>query len=104
MYYTYILKSIKTAGAIYIGHTSDLKSRVSQHNSPNNNGYSKRHAPWAVETYIAFADEKDAKTFELYLKSSSGKAFMKKRLISNEFREALEKFNNGRIKNRVSVA
>lgn len=102
MYYTYILRSLKNPGAIYIGYTGDLKSRIAQHNSPNNNAYSKRHAPWAVETYIAFADEKDAKTFELYLKSSSGKAFMKKRLISSEFREALEKFNNGRNKAQVS--
>ncbi len=100
MYYTYILKSIKTSGAIYIGYTSDLKSRLSQHNSPNNNGYSKRHAPWVVETYVAFSDEKDAKKFELYLKSNSGKAFMKKRLISNQFKEILEQFNNGRNKER----
>ena len=53
-----------------------------------------------METYIAFSYEEDAKTFELYLKSSSGKAFMKKRLISSEFEEALEKFNNGRNNER----
>jgi len=102
MYYTYILRSIKNPGAIYIGYTSDLTSRMTRHNSPNNPGYSKRHAPWELETYIAFSDEKDAKTFKLYLKSSSGKAFMKKRLISSDFKEALEKFNNGRNKCPVS--
>jgi len=96
MYYTYILKSLKIPGAIYIGYTSDLKSRLESHNSPENQGYTKRHAPWEVESYLAFTEEGDAKRFEVYLKSSSGKAFMRKRLISNQFREALAEFNNGR--------
>lgn len=98
MYYTYILKSNKNPGAIYIGYTKDLRARLSQHNNPQNPGYSKRHAPWVLETYLAFSEENDAKRFETYLKSSSGKAFMKKRLLSDMFKEALEKFNNGRSK------
>ncbi|MBI5055637.1 MAG: GIY-YIG nuclease family protein [Nitrospirae bacterium] len=96
MYYTYILKSIKTPGAIYIGYTGDLTSRLEQHNDPQNTGYTRRHAPWEIETSIAFSEKEEAQRFELYLKSSSGKAFMKKRLLSGEFREVLEKFNNGR--------
>jgi len=96
MYFTYILRSLKTSGAIYIGYTNDLKSRLANHNSPQNTGYTKRHAPWEVETYLAFSDRAEAKRFEHYLKSSSGKAFMKKRLISNHFKEALVEFNNGR--------
>ncbi len=103
MYYTYILKSLKVPGAIYIGYTSDLKSRLADHNSPQNAGYSKRHAPRRIETYLAFSDQDDAKRFETYLKSSSGKAFLKKRLVSVQFKEALEKFNNGRNKSQISV-
>jgi len=98
MYYVYILRSIKTPGASYIGYTGDLNSRVAHHNSPHNLGYTKRHAPWEIESYIALSDERDAKKFEVYLKSSSGKAFMKKRLISNHFNDAVAKFNNGRKK------
>jgi putative endonuclease len=98
MYYTYILRSIKNPGAIYIGYTSDLKSRLAHHNGPHNHGYTKRHAPWDVETYVAFSEEMDAKRFEVYLKSSSGKAFMKKRLISSQFKKNLEEFNNNRNK------
>ncbi len=100
MFYTYILKSIKNSGATYIGHTKNLKSRLAKHNNPKNTGYSKRYAPWTLETYLAFSEEKEAKRFEMYLKSSSGKAFMKKRLISNQLKEALEKFNNRRDKVR----
>jgi predicted GIY-YIG superfamily endonuclease len=98
MYYTYILRSIKTPGAIYIGYTSDLNCRLEQHNSSHNNGYTKRYAPWSIESYVAFSDEEDAKRFEVYLKSSSGKAFMRKRLISNQFKEVLVEFNTGRRK------
>ncbi len=99
MFYTYILKSTKNQGAIYIGYTKNLKSRLAQHNNPQNYGYSKRYAPWVLETYLAFSEEREAKRFEVYLKSSSGKAFMKKRLISNYFKEALEKFNRERKNN-----
>ncbi|MEW6599692.1 MAG: GIY-YIG nuclease family protein [Nitrospirota bacterium] len=98
MFYTYILRSLKTSVAIYIGYTSDLKARLDRHNSPNNNGYTKRHAPWEIETYIAFTQKVDAQRFELYLKSSSGKAFMRKRLLSDQFIEAIEKFKNGRTR------
>lgn len=98
MYYTYILSSIKQPGAIYIGSTKNLKSRIQEHNASNNKGISKRYAPWSIETYISFQTIAQAKKFEKYLKSNSGKAFLRKRLISNFFREALEKFNNGRGK------
>ncbi len=96
MHYTYILKSMKELGAIYIGYTKDLNGRLAQHNSPVNRGYTKRYAPWELETYLAFSEEREAKMFEAYLKSSSGKAFMRKRLISDQFKEAIEQINNGR--------
>ena len=97
MYYTYILRSLKQGGAVYIGYTNDLKLRLIQHNSKHT-GHSDRYSPWEIESYFAFTDECQAKDFERYLKSSSGKAFMNKHLISNHFEEALKKFNNGRVK------
>lgn len=54
MYFTYILKSLKQEGAIYIGSSGNWENRLDQHNSPTNTGYSKRHAPWQVESYFAF--------------------------------------------------
>lgn len=96
MFYTYILKSKKQPGAIYIGYTFDLKKRLAEHNDPKHKSYSKRHSPWTIETYISFSKEIDAKRFEIYLKSNSGKAFMRKRLLSEEFKKSLAEFNNGR--------
>lgn len=103
MYYTYILKSLSQRGAIYIRYTDNLRVRLTQHNSIKNNGVTKCYQPWDIETYVGFTNAQEAKEFEKYLKSNSGKAFMHKRLLSKEFVLALKKFNNGRG-NKISVA
>ncbi len=76
----YILKSIKDTKKYYIGITKDLNRRLEEHNG-GESGYSKRYAPWEVETYIVFKNKKLAEEFERYLKVGSGNAFLKKRLI-----------------------
>jgi len=80
VFYTYILRSSKSK-IFYYGQTSDLKKRLKEHNS----GLSvatKPHIPWMLVWYCAFPTAKQAKDFELYLKSGSGKAFAYKRLVS----------------------
>ena len=77
----YILRSLKTSDRIYIGYTTDLERRLREHNRSESE-YTKRFAPWQVETYIAFQDVTRAKQFETYLKSGSGHAFLRKRLVS----------------------
>jgi predicted GIY-YIG superfamily endonuclease len=53
----------------------------------------KPHAPWKLVWYCAFETEKQARDFELYLKTGSGKSFAYKRFVS----VALAKdFENGR--------
>ena len=83
MYYVYVLKSSKS-GNLYTGWTTDLKRRFQEHND----GLSfatKPYLPWKLIFYSAFETERLAKDFELYLKSGSEKAFLKKRLISEAF-------------------
>ncbi|MDZ7786065.1 MAG: GIY-YIG nuclease family protein [Candidatus Saccharibacteria bacterium] len=82
MHYTYILKSISQEGAIYIGSTSDLKRRIGKHNANPDSKHVDKYRPWKIESYFAFSDKREAENFERYLKSSSGKSFLKKRLIS----------------------
>ena len=65
MYYTYILRSIKTPGTVYIGYTHDLESQLIQHNSLQNHGYTGRHSPWEIESYMAVSQKNDAKKFSL---------------------------------------
>ena len=76
----YILISEKDPNRLYVGVTDDLKRRLVEHNCVSS-GYSKRYAPWSIRTFITLSDEKQAVTLEKYLKSGSGFAFLKKRLI-----------------------
>ena len=80
MYYTYILKSSKSS-KLYYGYTSDLKRRIKEHNEGKSE-YTRPFLPIKLIFYAAFEKENKAKDFELYLKSGSGKAFVKKRLVS----------------------
>jgi len=53
----------------------------------------KPHLPWKLVWYASFIAEKEARDFELYLKTGSGKAFAYKRLLKVALRED---FSTGR--------
>ena len=79
LYYVYIIQSLKQPERFYSGYTTDLADRLAHHNAgavPS----TKRYEPWSYKTYIAFTDEQQARAFERYLKTQSGRAFSKKRL------------------------
>ncbi len=78
MHYVYILEL--SNNSYYVGQTSDLKKRIKDHNKGNTN-YTKKYLPVKLHFYCAFKSKKKAIEFEKYLKSGSGKAFKKKRLI-----------------------
>jgi len=79
MYYTYILKS-STDGTKYIGYTTDLKNRLREHNQGQSK-YTSTKTPFMLIWYCAFKTKEKAINFEKYLKSSSGFAFARKRLV-----------------------
>jgi putative endonuclease len=79
MTYVYLLRSLECADRHYVGVTADLLSRLKRHNA-GEVSHTSKYAPWAIKTYVAFSDEKQAFAFEKYLKSPSGRAFAKKRL------------------------
>jgi putative endonuclease len=78
-FYVYILQSHLDPERFYVGLTDDLPMRLRRHNSGQVLHTAKRK-PWRVKTYVAFCDRPKAAQFERYLKSSSGRAFVKKRL------------------------
>jgi len=80
MYYVYILVSINNSTQTYIGFTADLKERLESHNSGANKHTSK-FKPWKVVWYCSFMSKGKAIAFEKYLKSASGIAFRRKRLL-----------------------
>ena len=76
----YILRSISHPERLYIGLTADLGRRVLTHNTDSST-YSKRFSPWKLEASISVGEKKTAEDLERYLKSGSGFAFLKKRLL-----------------------
>jgi putative endonuclease len=74
MYYTYVIESIRHPENRYIGHTSDLKQRVAEHNAGRCD-HTAKFVPWKLKIYIAFETLEQAQHFERYLKSGSGHAF-----------------------------
>jgi predicted GIY-YIG superfamily endonuclease len=77
--YVYILRSQNRRDKYYTGLTSDLRTRLKEHNSGGGRHTSRYH-PWEIKTAIAFTDPARARAFEVYLKSASGRAFAEKRL------------------------
>lgn len=80
MQIVYILTSCQHPERYYIGITNDLERRLKEHNA-GDSIYSKRYAPWQLETHITFRSKQRAEDFEKYLKSGSGFAFIKRRLL-----------------------
>jgi predicted GIY-YIG superfamily endonuclease len=80
MHYVYILNSLVNISQSYIGSTTDLKKRLESHNYGENKHTSK-FKPWKIVWYCAFLSKERAVMFEKYLKTSSGIAFRRKRLI-----------------------
>jgi len=79
-YYLYILRSQKDKTKLYIGSTHDLEFRIKEHNQGKSQ-YSKIYTPWELEVFISFKTRDLAQSFERYLKSGSGHAFLKKRFL-----------------------
>ncbi|MEK7088894.1 MAG: GIY-YIG nuclease family protein [Patescibacteria group bacterium] len=77
MYYVY---SLKCKDGFYVGCTDDLKDRLSRHQKGNIPATSNR-LPLELDFYFAIKDKYKAFNFEKYLKSGSGRAFIKKHLI-----------------------
>ena len=79
MIYVYLLQSHTSPDQRYVGLTTDLKRRLTEHNAGKSH-FTSRFIPWRLVTYIAFSDQAKATAFERYLKSGSGHAFLRKHL------------------------
>jgi len=79
MYYTYILQSDQD-GTYYIGYTSDLERRISDHNSGLSR-YTSQNTPWRLVYFEAFESKTLAIKRERFLKKQKSKDFYQ-RLIA----------------------
>ena len=77
MYYIY---SLKCKDGFYVGCTDNIEDRIARYTK----GYvpaTANRLPISLEFYITISDKYKAYEFEKYLKSGSGRAFMKKHLF-----------------------
>ena len=75
--FVYVLRSVRDPSRPYIGLTSDVPSRVADHNAGRCT-HTARYRPWHLHVSIELPDEQRAVAFERYLKSGSGRAFAKR--------------------------
>lgn len=78
MWYVYLLRCAD--GSTYTGCTSNIEARMERHRRGEVN-YTSTRLPVELSGYTAFTDKYKAYDFERYLKTGSGRAFAKKRLL-----------------------
>lgn len=78
MYYVYVIKSL-VSDYWYTGVTNDLRKRFSQHQKDSME-WTKRHRPYELIYYEACLNREDAEAREIYLKTGTGKRYLKNRL------------------------
>ncbi len=74
----YVIQS-KQDKSFYIGYTSNLKKRISEHNMGLNIS-TRKQKPWELIFFEAYLSEKDARRREKYLKTNQGSRALKRML------------------------
>lgn len=77
MHYVYVLQSLSVPDRFYTGETPDLKRRLQEHND-GKSIHTNKFKPWKIYCYFAMEDKSKAKAFEEYLKTASGRRFLKR--------------------------
>ena len=78
MFYVYVLRSERDSG-LYIGYSANLRKRIREHREGLSFATSFR-GPWQLIYYEAYSNQADALGREKYLKSGSGRRFLKAQL------------------------
>lgn len=79
-FYVYLIRSIKYPQTTCVGYTTNVNERLKTHNT-GGSIHTKKDKPWELVACTLFKDMDTAKQFEKYLKSQSGRAFIKKRFL-----------------------
>jgi putative endonuclease len=80
MYHVYIITSRPNAGRYYIGFSSRPTERLQEHNDGKNPSTAS-FGPWSLAAIISFPTKQKALVFERYLKTGSGRAFVRRHLL-----------------------
>ena len=74
-YYVYVLRSLRDA-KLYIGSTTDLRKRLTMHNSGLVTS-TKPRLPFELSFYEAYRNPRDARRREEYFKTTKGKTIVR---------------------------
>ena len=77
--FVYVLKS-ENCQESYVGHTDNLERRLDEHNS-GISPHTSKFRPWKMIYTESFESEKEAILREKYLKTRSGRRFLKSRVF-----------------------
>ncbi|MDP3788426.1 MAG: GIY-YIG nuclease family protein [Candidatus Chromulinivorax sp.] len=83
MFFVYLLRSINNLQKTYVGYSSDVEERLKAHNA-GRSIYTQEDRPWQLEAFFCFNTELKALRFEKYLKTNSGKIFLKRYVIAEK--------------------
>jgi predicted GIY-YIG superfamily endonuclease len=75
--FVYVLRSSDQDPKFYVGLSSDVDARLTDHNMGRCPHTASRRQ-WHLHVVLEFSDERRAVRFERYLKSGSGRAFAKR--------------------------
>lgn len=81
-YFVYLIEN-ELARSWYIGFTENLNQRIKDHNCKNGSKYTRKLlGKWKLIYCEIYRDKKDALGREKFLKSGSGRKFLKKQLAN----------------------
>ena len=80
MYFVFVLQSEAT-GRHYVGHTSDLTQRLSQHNNGITKS-TKNRGPWDLVHSEEYPTKAEAMRRERYLKTGQGREELKRLILA----------------------
>lgn len=80
MYFVYIIKSDLDSRFYYGSTDQDVLDRLKDHNAGKSQ-YTSKYRPWKLVWFAGFHSREKAEEFEQYLKTGSGHAFSRKRLL-----------------------
>lgn len=79
MYWIYVLEC-QNDKSWYIGYTSNLRKRLVEHQSGYGSGTTKKKKDWKLIYCEGYLNIQDVKGREIFLRSGSGRRFLKKQL------------------------
>ena len=84
MWYVYVLRSVRD-GRLYVGSTDNLKRRLTEHES-GRSASTRIRRPLSLEAYVAVKEEATVRELEAYLKTGSGMATLRRRILPSGVR------------------